>query len=332
MEQSKPTNVENSSYLLNESYSCFDDDDGADFSATESPAYNVEETLSKLKSSRRRLVRPVIVAFTLGFGAVVSIIAGLATKHDDLRLCQEAATQGAKSMQVYAQDSLRTQIDTSGFIASSGGCVSSWPAVFSVILAMCFILAAVGFTWYDRRQQARFDKAQQLAERTTNLVASLYPKQVRDRLLNVQDKASKASDKKKAKVVSIGTDDLRDGSLTAGKTANTVADVQSGEAQQDRLGQLQDQQQPKKRALMARNEGNLGDGDDTGELFSSRPIADLFPSTTLVRVANPRFITARSSTANPLTPHCPPLSHFSYSPILQALPHGHQQDCRQKCK
>ena len=290
MDLSDPTNAEaSSSHVLNESFSCFEDEDDADIlSATEATS-SADETLTS--HSRRHLARPLIVALILGVGAVISVTAVAMTKKQDQRLCQEAATEAAYNILIYAEESLRTEVDASAFDQSIDNCDSSWPAVLGAILAMCFLLAAVGFVVYDRRQQSKYDKAQELAERTTSLVASLYPKQVRDRLLN-QEQAPKDSRRKSSygkRIVTLGSDEVDN---TSAHTRNSLAE----EALTNRSGHSQGH--PTKKSTMSRTESSLNDVDDTGRLFTSRPIADLFPTTSLL-FADLAGFTAWSSARQP---------------------------------
>ncbi|GKY91562.1 hypothetical protein MPSEU_000128100 [Mayamaea pseudoterrestris] len=301
MNHSNPTiNADVSSQLLNESYSCFDDDDGADLacSVAATEASSEEEKLRALKSSRR-LVRPLVLAFILGTGLVVSVTVLVVTRRQDERLCQEAATQAAASMQLYVEDNLRTTVDTTTFTISDD-CVSSWPAIASALIAACFLAAAIGFAWYDRRQQRKYDKAQQLAERTTSLVASLYPKQVRDRLLN-QDKeqAPNKFNMKQSKVnrtIPAGDLDVMTSKSPSSKQ-QVAAKSQSIELLSSQSGDLQPP--AARRTLMKRDETPLGATiDDTVEIFTSRPIADFFPDTTLL-FADIAGFTAWSSARQP---------------------------------
>ena len=290
METSEPTNAEaSSSHVLNDSFSCFEDEDDADILSMTEATSSADETLPT-SQSRHRLVRPLIVALILGVGLVISVTAYTVTKQQDERLCQGAATEAANNMLNYAEESLRTEVDSSTFDVSVDNCKSSWPAVLSAILAMCFLLAALGFVVYDRRQQSKFDKAQDLAERTTSLVASLYPKQVRDRLLN-QDQTPKGSKRKQ----SHGKRTVAPGSVEVDDTTVHKKNSLSEEALTNRSGHSQTQS---RKSTMDRTKSSLKDVEETGALFTSRPIADLFPEVSLL-FADLAGFTAWSSARQP---------------------------------
>ena len=65
---------------------------------------------------------------------------------------------------------------------------TSDPYVYAVVVVCCFLLTATGFLLYDVLVQRRQTKVMHSAERTNKIVASLFPENVRDRLLE-QSKA-----------------------------------------------------------------------------------------------------------------------------------------------
>jgi len=111
---------------------------------------------------------------------------------------------------------------------------TSIPALFTGLIVAIFFFMAFSFIMYDRFVQAHNNKIMNAAVRTDNIVSSLFPGKIRDRLL--------------------------------GDDANA----------QDKNQNLF--------ALKAGIKNFLGEGDGDGHkvIHESKPIADLFPETTIL--------------------------------------------------
>ena len=109
------------------------------------------------------------------------------------------------------------------------------PYVYAVTVLSCFIITALGFLVYDVLVQRRQAKVMKSAARTNKIVASLFPENVRDRLMEEADLENRKS--------------------------NPGNFLNNGE----------------------KKVGSLFDGELTSEaIFGSKPIADLFPETTIM--------------------------------------------------
>lgn len=149
------------------------------------------------------------------------------------------------------------------------------PIVFAVAVAAGFLFIAASFVYYDRFVQRRNAKVIGAAERTAKIVASLFPKNVHERLFGTGDmeeqteeKSSKKKNKKSKKK----------------RKYDVEGHLLHGEDEQNT--ELQKAQQ---------NDDELGDDE---EMFKTKPIADLFPSTTIM-FADIAGFTAWSSSREP---------------------------------
>jgi hypothetical protein len=209
---------DSSSNVLNESFSIFEDDEDDNILAQEA---NAEENRHHLPQSRQPLFRHLTALIILVVGAIFSTIAYLVARNEDERLCTEVAEESIKTVQADVEKGLRTEVDVTKIDPSSFDCRSSWPATLCASVALFFFAAAVGFVLYDRHTQKQLEQARKLAERSTQLVASLYPKQVRDRLFaqkHASDQDSQTNERRK----SANTKSISSKELTPGVDANDI--------------------------------------------------------------------------------------------------------------
>jgi len=143
---------------------------------------------------------------------------------------------------------------------------TSNPYTYAAAVMCCFIITAFGFIMYDCLVQARQKKVMKSAARTNAIVSSLFPENVRDRLLN---EATNEGGPMSGKPGSAGKrrDSWSDpsGAFLTSKNANK----QAGETQ-----------------------------NSSEAIFGSKPIADLFPATTIM-FADMVGFTAWSSVREP---------------------------------
>jgi len=136
---------------------------------------------------------------------------------------------------------------------------TSKPISYCMAVIACFLITTFFFMLYDRLVQKRQDKVMASAKRTNAIVTSLFPENVRDRLLNE----------------------------TKNPMDNTKAD-------QGKRGSWADPSNAFKN-----NPGGRTNQVNTSEhIFGSRPIADLFPETTIM-FADMVGFTAWSSVRDP---------------------------------
>lgn len=136
---------------------------------------------------------------------------------------------------------------------------TSWnPAVYTTVIVLVFALAGLMFLVYDLMVEYRQRKLLRTAQRTDAIVASLFPKEVQERMLaDAEEKAKEA------------------------KASNKLFGLAPKSQLQDFL-----------------KDGEAQRGAENSHSFTSKPIADLFPTTT-VMFADLVGFTAWSSTREP---------------------------------
>jgi len=149
------------------------------------------------------------------------------------------------------------------------------PALFTALMAMLFLAAAAGFLTYDYMVQKRQKEAMTSAARSNAIVSSLFPADIRERLFKGEvdiDAEMKAREK--------GKDDSDEQNVP--------------EAQKFRLkNYLNDEDH---QALDT--EATRPEAVSAAEIHETKPIADLFPNTTVL-FADIAGFTARSSVREP---------------------------------
>ena len=148
------------------------------------------------------------------------------------------------SFEVYPSDEFHNEWD------------SSLPKVFACVVAATFVLMAVTFFIYDTFTRRRNKKVVKAATKTDKIVSSLFPSNIRDRLL-----AEEEEDFEKQK--------------TDRGTRTRMKD------------------------FLAQNGKNTVNSETTDDfMFKTRPLADLFPETTIM-FADISGFSAWSSTREP---------------------------------
>jgi hypothetical protein len=149
--------------------------------------------------------------------------------------------------------------------------ISTKPAVYTAVAVLIFVILGAGFMVYDHLVQTRQREAMTDAARSDAIVQSLFPADIRDRLL----KGNEAGDKQ-------GKSDK--------DTANELLPA-APEGQKFRLKTFLDEDETDP------NSTNK-DASKAGAMKESKPIADLFPNTT-VMFADIAGFTAWSSVREP---------------------------------
>jgi hypothetical protein len=139
-----------------------------------------------------------------------------------------------------ANSSCHVSLDVYSSAAYASKYDSSLPLAFTLIIASLFLVMAAIFFIYDSFVKDRNDKVITAAARSNAIVSSLFPSNVRDRLL-----AEKDVDEGKSK----------SGKIDAHRS--TLKGFLAGETEQDT--EMQD-----------------------ADVYKSKPIADLFPETTVL--------------------------------------------------
>lgn len=149
--------------------------------------------------------------------------------------------------------------------------ISSSPAAYTAIMALIFFAFLVSFLYYDHMVLKRQREAAAAAARSEALVQSLFPAEIRDRLFKGDEE--KAADAK--------------------EVAKNKADLLQSvpEAQKFRLKNFLDEED-------AEDNANKQSSKLDGSIRESKPIADLFPNTT-VMFADISGFTAWSSVREP---------------------------------
>jgi hypothetical protein len=140
---------------------------------------------------------------------------------------------------------------------------SNLPILLSVLFATAFVFMILAFLWYDRHVQARNDKIVGAAVRSTAIVSSLFPSNVRDRLLAEQDEEAALHNKHKK---------------SSGMN-NKISNLRAFLAKESERGTHEDSD----------DDSDCDDDDDDSQrdpydvtnVYTSKPIADLFPSCTV---------------------------------------------------
>lgn len=133
---------------------------------------------------------------------------------------------------------------------------SRLPTVFASVVAAAFIVMALVFYMYDRNVRQRNKKVVSAAAKTERVVASLFPSNIRDRLLAEEE------------------------------------DFERRQVERGARTQLKD-------FLAHEGETSMVEMEETDDImFKTRPIADLFPETTIM-FADISGFTAWSSTREP---------------------------------
>lgn len=149
--------------------------------------------------------------------------------------------------------------------------ISSKPAIYTTLAVLIFVILGAGFMVYDHLVQMRQREAMTSAARSDAIVQSLFPADIRDRLLKGNEAAAK-----QGKVDKDSTNEL----------------IPSGtEGQKFRLKTFLDENETDP------NNANK-DASKAGMIKESKPIADLFPNTT-VMFADIAGFTAWSSVREP---------------------------------
>lgn len=150
------------------------------------------------------------------------------------------------SFDVYPSDELYSEWD------------SRLPTIFASVVAGTFMIMALTFYMYDRNVRKRNKKVVNAATKTERVVASLFPSNIRDRLLAEEE------------------------------------DFERQQVERGARTRLKD--------FLAKDGGgtSMVDMEETDDfMFKTRPIADLFPETTIM-FADISGFTAWSSTREPV--------------------------------
>jgi len=149
---------------------------------------------------------------------------------------------------------------------------SSLPVVLSIAVGLLFLLASAGFYCYDILAVKKQREAAEEAAHSNAIVNSLFPNDIRDRLFNNEEEEKAAVDTKG----SVGTPD----------EPTEDEDIQTAQAAQKfRLKNYLREEDPQKT-------------ESLGDIEESKPIADLFPYTTVL-FADIAGFTAWSSVREP---------------------------------
>lgn len=150
--------------------------------------------------------------------------------------------------------------------------ISNAPAIYTSVIVLVFVILGAGFMVYDHLVQKRQREAMNNAARSDAIVQSLFPADIRERLFKGDE-----------------TDDKKGKSMEKDSKNELLQSVPEG--QKFRLKNFLDE---------ADEEGNANNKDinRTGAIKESKPIADLFPNTT-VMFADIAGFTAWSSVREP---------------------------------
>jgi hypothetical protein len=145
------------------------------------------------------------------------------------------------------------------------------PAIYTVVMVMLFVLAAVFFVVYDYFVQRQQREAMEEAARSNAIVSSLFPAEIRDRLFN-------------------GEQNGDDATMPVKDTPSSKDNEKGSTAQKFRLKNYLDEEGEK---IAEKNVSNKA-----SPVLESKPIADLFPNTTVL-FADIAGFTAWSSVREP---------------------------------
>jgi hypothetical protein len=154
---------------------------------------------------------------------------------------------------------------------------SNLPWVFTIVIAALFICMALVFIFYDRCVDIRNRKVLSSAARSTAIISSLFPANVHDRLFSAQ-----AASQGKSKAGNNGSNNNNAKGGTGNNPEGPVSVSLKGYFDDGVAGH--------------RNRNDMDEADS--DLFKSKPIADLFPETTIM-FADIAGFTAWSSVREP---------------------------------
>jgi hypothetical protein len=159
---------------------------------------------------------------------------------------------------------------------------TSDPIIFAIVMAMLFVAAAVLFLVYDYFVQRRQREAMTELARSNAIVSSLFPADIRDRLLNSSDHDTNNNNKK-----NIGSNKV----MSVGTSSKDIEKNTDAMGQKFRLKTyLNEEQEEAKKNSVASSKAGI--------ILESKPIADLFPHTTVL-FADIAGFTAWSSVREP---------------------------------
>jgi hypothetical protein len=157
--------------------------------------------------------------------------------------------------------------------------VSNQPALWAVFVCGIMVIVGIAFFAYDLYVQKRHVKSVNSAARLNAMVASLFPEEVRDRLFNnhhhdVKDTTSERVDRKS-------------------RLSNFLSNMSEDEHEPDDSESCDNSINKSKRQEEAVTNGQLG-----VDMYQTKPIADLFPNSTIM-FADIAGFTAWSSVREP---------------------------------
>mmetsp|Transcript_42744 Transcript_42744/g.103121 ORF Transcript_42744/g.103121 Transcript_42744/m.103121 type:complete len:576 (+) Transcript_42744:1120-2847(+) len=178
--------------------------------------------------------------------------------------------------------------------SSGAGHDDSKAAIWLVVVIVIILLCAVVFFMYDYQLRLKHRQTQERADRTNAIISSLYPAEIRDRLLGRKPKNRKSKNKSPSRS---SNDD------SSSDVAKSVKDVSS---KQKLKSYLKDEDEAN--AANAAQESAAVDVENMDEkqreilkdtdMYETKPIAELFPNTT-VMFADLAGFTAWSSVREP---------------------------------
>jgi class 3 adenylate cyclase len=159
---------------------------------------------------------------------------------------------------------------------------SNQPAIYTAVMVMLFVLAAVFFLVYDYFVQRQQREAMAEAARSNAIVSSLFPAEIRDRLFNTDNNNNNDGGTMTVKNESNSSKDIEMGAPDANKRNN-----KGGTAQKFRLQNFLDEEGEKDAKMRSQP-----------AILESKPIADLFPNMSVL-FADISGFTAWSSVREP---------------------------------